>query len=71
MVKRKSFSLLFCHTTYCRVNPKIHIYLLDRTGLSIAEREVLSVAIQERRLPLYVEQSCDKQQKEYQLYTSY
>jgi hypothetical protein len=54
----------------CRFNPKIPIFVWDRTGLSIAEREVLLVAVQERRLPLYVEQCCDKQ-KEYLLYTSY
>jgi hypothetical protein len=55
----------------CRFNTKIPIFLWDRAGLSVAEREILSVAVQERRLPLYVEQSCDKQQKEYLLYTSY
>jgi len=55
----------------CRFNPKIPIFLWARTGLSIAERAVLSVAVQEQRLPLYVEQSCNKQQKEYLLYTSY
>jgi len=54
-----------------RFNLKIPIFLLDRTGLSIAQREVLSVTVQERRLPLHVEQSFDKQQKEYLLYTSY